>query len=242
MSSRLAGDQRGLCREATKSTCNVLPANWRADKHQQAGLQLRAHRTCCDSFQKYNIASLSQALCHKHTGAREQLSTPDAKHCLQGLQQPVLGSAPHRKGGAGSSQALCEGGGRKGRGSCFPYSLPSHGRWAEEARFGKTYEHETMAGCLLPHNTAIAECCQSHNTSPWCWLHMFGKVVKTEAQEPVCTLMLHLPFPGHSGWDSQRSIRRAVVLSKPLCPSPQSAFSCSLSLLISGFRGKEKKE
>lgn len=56
---------------------------------------------------------------------------------------------------AGSSQALCEGGGRKGRRSRFPYSSPSHGRWAEEAKFGEMCEQETMAGLSEPQHQPL---------------------------------------------------------------------------------------
>lgn len=73
----------------------------------------------------------------------------------------------------------------------------------------------------------------------------FGKVGKTEVQEPLCTLMLFLPFPGHSAvagtakeaHTRQRCSQKVFALLLPKLLAPRH----SLCLPVIS-RGKEKRE
>ena len=106
------------------------------------------------------------------------------------------------------------------------------------------YEYETTAGCPF-HTTQHRSAVKATTPALDAEFTQFGKAGKMEAQEPLCTLMLFLPFPGHSAvagtakeaHTRQRRSQKLFALLLPKVLSP----ACSFCLpVISG--GKEKKE
>lgn len=252
MSSRPAGDQRGLHREATK--CKSLVMFCLLTKEQTNPGRLGwscGHTTLAMPYFRSTalLYFLSCPLPHtsKQIGAWEQLTASNAKalHAMDcnSLCSPALLKEKEK---AVFLSSLAGGWGKEGERKLLSvlFILSWELSWGSQiweniwiwdhGRLSPSTQHSNWRSAVR----ATAPALDAEFTR-------FGKVDKTEAQEPLCTLMLFRAFPGHStvsgtpkeAHTQQRCSQNLFTLLFPKVLSP----ACSLCLpVVCGV--KEKKE